>query len=399
MQIRKSIATWDDWTDYFKEWQKDIGVSIPEAENFIMTPIYTEKVSNEIEFGDFKGQHKWERVGQIPNQQMRDALLQLVFVQGDTEFASTEQQRRLLNNVPHDYDRYAAVRIMLEEMRHGVQMANVLVQHFGSSGKLEAKKLLERRASEAFPETKNPRLLGAFNVAVNNWIDFYTYTCFVDRDGKFQLTMLAPCAFAPLARSAGPMLKEEAFHLGSGNDGLVRIIKGGKVPVRILQKYLNKWISVAMDLFGKDESGTAEWAYVWSLKSRFDEDKQRAAGNTAFDRKELNHHNRMIYFGECLDIVNRLNSLVAAGQPKLTVPDEKFHRGIGRFAGQPYSVTGQLLSADEYKKHLFEVLPNEKDEAELASIFADPSWIEDKKIPADPWAYQKAVRAGTNDKA
>jgi benzoyl-CoA 2,3-dioxygenase component B len=399
MQVRKTINTWDDWTDYFEEWRKDIGVEIPEATSFFMTPLYDDKPSKEVEFGDFKGQHKWERISQVPNQTMRDSLLQLVFVQGDTEFASTEQQRRLLNNVPHDYDRYAAVRIMLEEMRHGMQMANVLVNHFGSSGKLEARKLLERRASGAFPEEKNPRLLGAFNEAVDNWIDFYTYTCFVDRDGKYQLTMLAPCGFAPLARSAGPMLKEEAFHLGSGNDGLGRIIKAGKVPTPLLQKWFNKWISVATDLFGKDESSTAEWAYVWGFKSRFDEDKQREAGNIDFNRKELNHHNRDLYHAEVTDIVSRLNNFVNEGQPKLYVPDIKFHRAIGRWANMPYSVTGELLTAQEYEKHLKEVLPTEQDLATVAEIFKDPEWIQDKKIPNDPWAYQKATHAGAKNTA
>ena len=112
-------------------------------------------------------------------------------------------------------------------------MCHVLVEHFGTSGKVEARKLLERRASEAFPEAKNPRLLGAFNESVDNWLDFYAYTCFVDRDGKFQLGMLKPCGFSPLARSAGPMLREEAFHLGSGNDGLTRIVKARRNPVQV----------------------------------------------------------------------------------------------------------------------------------------------------------------------
>lgn len=395
MQIAKRINTFDDWMDYLKEWQKDIGVSIPEAENFLLMPIYDEKTPNEVEIGDFKGQHKWERVSQIPTQNMRDALLQLIFVQGDTEFASTEQQRRLLNNVPHDYDRYAAVRIMLEEIRHGLQMCHILVEHFGSSGKLEARKLLERRASEAFPDTKNPRLLGAFNEAVDNWLDFYTYTCFVDRDGKYQLGMLKPCGFAPLARSAGPMLREEAFHLGSGNDGLTRILRAGRVPTSIIQRFFNKWISVALDLFGKDESSTAEWAFVWGFKARFDEDQQRKAGNADPDRKELNHHNRMLYYTEVADVVSRLNSFIKDGQPKLTMPDIKFHRGIGRWANQPYSVTGELLSEEAYKQHLTQVLPTAQDYATLAEIFKDPSWIEDKPLPKDLWGYQENVRKAT----
>ncbi len=201
----------------------------------------------------------------IPDQRIRDALLNLIVYQGDTEFASVEQQRALLQNAPSDYDLFALMRVMSEEMRHGWQMSYLLCQHFGDEGKREAQKLLERRAEEG------QRLLGSFNEIVENWLDFFTYTQFIDRDGKFQLKMLSTSAFHPLARSMGPMLKEESFHLGTGNNGLLRIVKAGKIPPEIMQRYFNKWIPTAFDLFGTDNSSSAHWAYVWGLKGRFNE--------------------------------------------------------------------------------------------------------------------------------
>ena len=179
---------------------------------------------------------------------MRDSLLHLIFYQGDTEFGSSEQQRKLIDTAPSDYDRQCLLRVMREEQRHGWQMCHVLITNFGDSGKLEARKLLERRAYN------NTRLLGAFNKKVDDFIDFVTYTCFIDRDGKYQLTMLHPSSFAPLSRSMGPMLKEEAFHLFTGQKRPVTIVKAGKIPLPILQKYLNKWLSTGYDLFGKDHS-------------------------------------------------------------------------------------------------------------------------------------------------
>ena len=90
----------------------------------------------EIEFGDFKGQPKWQRIGQIPNQSIRDALMNLIVYQGDTEFASVEQQKNLLDTAPTEYDRQALIRVNSEEMRHGWQMCYLLVNYFGDSGKL-----------------------------------------------------------------------------------------------------------------------------------------------------------------------------------------------------------------------------------------------------------------------
>ena len=110
--------------------------------------------------------------------------MHLIVYQGDTEFASTEQQRDLLQSAPSEYDRQCLLRVMREEQRHGWQMCHVLVKNFGDSGKLEARKLLERRAYQG------TRLLGAFNQPMEHFLEFFVYTCFIDRDGKYQLTML-----------------------------------------------------------------------------------------------------------------------------------------------------------------------------------------------------------------
>src|ERR1051325_554404 len=103
--------------------------------------------SNEIEFGDYAGRAKWEKLTDIPDQRIRDALAHLIEFQGDTEFASVEQQRNLLERAPSPFDLQNIIRINREEMRHGWQMSYVLVTHFGESGKRQSQRLLERRAS------------------------------------------------------------------------------------------------------------------------------------------------------------------------------------------------------------------------------------------------------------
>ena len=166
--------------------------------------------------------------------------------------------------------------------------------------------MLERRAFESFQ-----RLLGAFNVDVDNWMDFFTYTDFVDRDGKFQrLQMLKYSAFAPLGRSTSYMLREEAFHMGTGNDGLRRIVQAGVIPAWLIQKYLNKWISSSYDLFGTDHSSSAHWAYVWGIKGRYDEPKN----DTVASLDDLNDYNRLLYRDEVAGLVARLNSALREGR-------------------------------------------------------------------------------------
>ena len=361
----KKIATFDDWIDAFRAWQKDIGLHLPKYADYQFDAKYGELKTNEIEFGDFKGNKKWERVTQIPHQPIRDSLLNLIVYQGDTEFASVEQQRNLLESSPSEYDTDSVCRIMVEEMRHGWQMCHLLVNHFGETGKIEARKLLERRSFD------NNRLLGSFNVDVDNWVDFFAYTEFVDRDGKFQLNMLSTSGFAPLARSMGPMLKEEGFHLGTGHMGLQRIAKAGRLPIPVLQKYINKWLSTAYDLFGKDSSSSAEWFYVWGLKGRYDE----ASRGKDVDKAHLNELSRELYRQEVEKLLQSINRLAPAGGPQLFVPDMKFHRAIGEFAGGTYSVTGEPLSPEEYAKHVAEVLPSPEEQEDVRRLMKEPGWI------------------------
>ncbi len=359
------ISTFDDWIDCFKEWQKDIGYDADLLGDYKFETKLGDLHTDDIEFGDYSGQSKWERVAQIPNQSIRDALLTLIVYQGDTEFASVEQQKNLLDNAPTEYDRRALIRVNSDEMRHGWQMCYLLVKYFGDTGKVEARKLLERRANE------QQRLLGSFNEPVNNWLDFFTYTQFVDRDGKFQLTMLSHSAFAPLARSVSAMLKEEFFHMFTGNTGLTRIVRANRIPVPIIQKYFNKWLSTAYDLFGTDHSSSAQWAYVWGIKGRFDE----AAADGPADKEKLNEFSRTHYLNECRGLVDNLNNFIPEGEPHLEIPDVRFNRSIGDHAGMRYGVHGDLLSETEYEKHLSEVLPGAEDERVLNEIFKDKDWV------------------------
>ena len=262
--VRK-LHNFDDWIDYFRYWQDSIGLPQGDLRKYGFEAKFGEPEVPHIEFGHYKGQRKWPTVMHIPDQRIRDALLNLIVYQGDTEFASVEQQRNLLHHAPSAYDLLSLQRVMTEEMRHGWQMSYLLCSYFGDEGKREAAKLLERRADEG------ERLLGSFNEIVDNWLDFFTYTQFIDRDGKFQLKMLSVSAFDPLSRSMGPMLKEESYHLGTGNNGLLRIVKAGKMPPEVIQRFFYKWIPTAFDLFGTDNSSSAHWAYVWGLKGRYDE--------------------------------------------------------------------------------------------------------------------------------
>src|SRR5438477_5707960 len=367
------IGTFSDWIGLFNDWRKEIGVNQNDVSSFHFDTLYGAIETEDIQFGSYKGRPKWQNLRQVPTQQMRDALMNMIVYQGDTEFASVEQQRNLFEVAPTDWDRRALTRVMIEEMRHGWQMCALLIDFFGSSGKVEAQKMLERRAFE------NKRLLGTFNVDVDNWLDFFTYTDFVDRDGKFQLQMLKYSSFAPLGRSTSYMLREEAFHMGTGHDGLRRVVEAGVIPRWLLQKYLNKWISESYDLFGTDNSSSAHWAYVWGLKGRYDERENPTNGTAEPDKSKLNEMARNLYRQEIVKLVERLNMFIPERERQLKVPDLKFNRRIGMYAHQKFTVDGQPLDEAKYPAYLESVLPRPADIAVVHDIEKEPDWIEPKK--------------------
>ncbi|HZD39193.1 MAG TPA: hypothetical protein VE131_00630, partial [Terriglobales bacterium] len=139
----------------------------------------------------------------------------------------------------------------------------------------------------------------------------------------------------------------------------------------IVQKYFNKWLSTAYDLFGTDHSSSAQWSYVWGLKGRFDEHEAKGP----LDKSQLNDLARDHYLAECAKLIDQLNQLVLEGQPKLYAPDLKFNRSIGAHVGKTYSVTGELLSPEAYQKHRLEVLPTPDDENVLSEIIRGKDWV------------------------
>src|SRR5260370_19146198 len=269
-------------------------------------------------------------------------------------------------------------------MRDGWEMWALLVELFGDTGKIEAKKMLDRRAYE------NKRLLGSFNEECDNWLDFFAFTDFVVREGKCQLQMVKYSAFAAMGRSMSYMLKEEAFHMGTGNTGLARIAEAGVVPHWLMQKYLNKWISSSYDLFGTDHSSSAHWAYVWGVKGRYDEPKNQKAP----DLDDLNDYNRNLYRDEVAGLIERFNNSLKPGEPKLYAPDIKFNRAIGRWAGQKFHAqTGESLDDRAYEQHLKDYVPSAEDRKLLLDIIdTEKKWIAEKAGARAPLASIGAVR-------
>ena len=221
----------------------------------------------------------------------RAMLRRLMVIQGDTEPASVEQQRHLGKTAPSLYDMRNLFQVNVEEGRHLWAMVYLLQKYFGTDGREEAEGLLQRRSGD--PDT--PRMLGAFNEATPDWLSFFMFTFFTDRDGKMQLEALAQSGFDPLSRTCRFMLTEEAHHMFVGETGVGRIVqrtceamreagiddpndidavrKLGVIDLPTIQKKANLHFSLTLDLFGNEISTNAANAFNAGLKGRYREDR------------------------------------------------------------------------------------------------------------------------------
>ena len=232
----------ENWQPHFLDWWKDMGpdgtrnfdvylrtaisVDADGWANFgyVKMPDYRwgiflagQEPNRVIGFGDNKGKPAWQ---EVPGE-FRSTLRRLIVTQGDTEPASVEQQRLLGKTAPSLYDLRNLFQVNVEEGRHLWAMVYLLHAYFGRDGREEAEALLERHSGD--PD--KPRILGAFNEPTPDWLSFFMFTYFTDRDGKYQLAALAESGFDPLSRTCRFMLTEEAHHMFVGETGVQRIVQ------------------------------------------------------------------------------------------------------------------------------------------------------------------------------
>src|SRR5208337_1458644 len=178
----------ESWQPNFLNWWQTMGPTLPTQDVYLRTAVNVGREGwaqfghvpmpeyrwgiflaerdpgRRVGFGEHKGEPVWDKV---PGE-YRSELQRLIVIQGDTEPASVEQQRNLGATAPSLYDLRNLFQVNVEEGRH----------------------------------------LWAINEETPDWLSFYMFTYFTDRDGKYQLGTLKESAFDPLSRTCEFMLKE-----------------------------------------------------------------------------------------------------------------------------------------------------------------------------------------------
>lgn len=419
---RRLLRALEKWQPAFLNWWDDMGpVDSAKHEVFLRTAVSVDREGwaqygfvnmpdyrwgifladpepdYKINFGQHKGQPAWS---EVPGE-YRAELRRLIVTQGDTEPASVEQQRLLGQICPSVYDLRSLFQVNVEEGRHLWAMVYLLHAHFGRDGREEAEEMLERHSGDA----DKPRILQAFNEKTDDWLSFFLFTYFQDRDGKYQLSSLAESGFEPLSRTCRFMLTEEAHHMYVGETGFTRVAKRaaelmaqhdtadirqfGAIDLKTLQKYVNFHFSICLDLFGQERSTNAANFYTMGLKGRFQETRikdDHVLDNDSYPVPEplgssitmvdapaltaINERLRNDYREDCQRGIDRINKVIAAEgvDYKITLPHTAFHRGIGTFVDVHATPDGQIISPQKWEEQKDEWLPTDSDRDYIRSL-------------------------------
>jgi benzoyl-CoA 2,3-dioxygenase component B len=412
----------ESWQPNFLSWWESMGPTLPTRDVYLRTAVNVGREGwanfghvamrdyrwgiflaerdpdRQIGFGDHKGGPPWQKV---PGE-YRSELRRLIVIQGDTEPASVEQQRNLGATAPSLYDLRNLFQVNVEEGRHLWAMVYLLHAYFGREGREEAEELLHRNSGSE----DAPRILGAFNEETPDWLSFFMFTYFTDRDGKYQLGTLKESAFDPLSRTCEFMLKEEAHHMFVGTTGVDRVVERtaqlmvthdseevaarGGIPLDVIQKYLNFHYSVSLDLFGGETSTNVANYYTAGLKGRWLEGRRRDDHKLTSDSIEvdaltgegeigqtevaalvgLNTDLRREYIADCQTGVNRWNRVLAGAglDQRLQLPHVAFNRKVGAFAAIEVTPEGRQIPAGEWERRQGEWLPTDVDKTHVRSL-------------------------------
>jgi benzoyl-CoA 2,3-dioxygenase component B len=334
---------------------------------------------------------------------------------------------------PSLYDLRNLFQINVEEGRHLWAMVYLLHAYFGRDGREEAEELLQRHSGD--PD--KPRILGTFNEPISDWLSFFMFTYFTDRDGRYQLKSLAESAFDPLSRTCRFMLTEEAYHMFVGRTGITRVVRralevmnelgtgepaavrnAGAIDLATLQRYINFWFSSSLDLFGAEVSSNAATYFATGLKGRPDEaqfadhialgaplviDVPGGEGGVTTQavamRSAMNEITRTAYIADCDIGVQRWNRLIAeAGHEfRLALPSPRFRRSVGVWARAHTDPLGNPVSDAIAAANQPDWLPNDNDRAFVQSLMrrvVQPgkmaSWLAPPEIGIDnlPASYE-----------
>ena len=376
-EYHEAVVHWQrhnfpDYTKLPEQWD----TYFPKDEAFCLCARIQQNMPGHIEVGDRAGQPK-AIVPKELDPKAAEELLAIIRAQASTEFGSIQQHQATLARASDPQDQAWVLRVMAEELRHGYQMIHLLTSaDWSPATDTKPADMVE----EILSMKTGSHVLAAFNLEYDSFVDNIVFAAFIDRVGKYQLTMQKVNAYQPMAASMPPMLREEAFHLAAGVIPMRRwaeaaVKSDALITMPALQKAVYKWFGRGLEMFGDERGGktavnlglkdktnrVAQDEYISECEKMLDDINQRhvRARFPQLSREEA---------GALYARVKADRGMVDGmswDEDLLKLPHAGFFRRRGEYAFQMIGVDGAAFEdVERYIAHVRDHLP----EAYLASV-------------------------------
>ncbi len=223
-------------------------------------------------FTDIKNGKTFDHTSEMPDI-YRKHLLNLLWMQADSEYAGALGYMPWIAQGPNSHERVLVAQIVKDEMRH----AHVVYRLLEDLGQPTHEHMLkhefdwripEDKANIGFGRAKQDKRVNIFYYNITHWEDFCLFNFLMDRAAGHQLEDTLNSSYMPWRTAIGAIVKEEHMHLAHG-DKTVREMAADPTKKAFLQERLNLWWPRVMNVFGKSAGARSEDTYIkLGLKKR-----------------------------------------------------------------------------------------------------------------------------------
>ena len=322
-----------------------------------------------IEVGKLAGRQKFGKATELDDEMIIQSA-KIIKAQCSTELGSIQQHRGSLQKAQDPNQQFDVLRVMAEEFRHAYQMMYVLASDDWSK---VGKDIATETMDQLLGMETGGHVLDAFNLFFDSFVDNMAFCAVIDRVGKYQLQMQTVFSYAPMARSMGPMLAEEAFHMASGVNALRKWVAAaskdeGVVSISNIQHHINKWVPRGLEMFGDERGGKSAVVFGFkdllngdALAQYYEEIKIEVIDTLNWEIIRARHPK--VSRADAPAIADRI---VKTGDPEMGLapdellycPSEKFYRRRGLYEFQMWDAKGnQVADEKSYLHALREAMP------------------------------------------
>jgi ring-1,2-phenylacetyl-CoA epoxidase subunit PaaA len=202
----------------------------------------------------------------------RKKLLNLLWMQGDSEYSGALGYLPWIEKAPNIKSKVLVGQIVKDEMRHASVIYRLLrglgqdpeerVENLDLGYKLE-----EDETNIGFTRAKDDYRVNIFYYQIKYWEDFILFNFLMDRAAGHQLEDTLHSSYTPWKEAISGIYKEEVMHVAHG-DKWVKKLAADPERKEFLQERLNLWWPRVMNVFGSSKSSTNDIYVRLGLKKR-----------------------------------------------------------------------------------------------------------------------------------